>query len=388
MPERTGAAARANTGRLAAHVKANRSFFMGFRCERSGCLRLRRGWASEKSACRSSPGPKIGLSFDWISDSGAANLPGMRLPSFWVFLVLVAGVSGLASAGSAQDQSAAGAALTFKDAGPVALARERQFDFTSRINGQAYRLMISAPISANRAGAYPVFYVLDGNWYFRELADTATWGSGEYEPAVVVGIGYPTEDNAEVRRRRTLEMTLALPPAASPSAQLTQGDAFLQVIDREVKPFIASRYRVDPARQIIYGKSSAGLMVLRALFRNPGAFSSYIAASPSIGSGNRVVLADEPAFSARARRGELHLKLLLTSAGDEQYDGPDPKLLAAQGRTIADVSDLAARLAVLDPQNVRVVRTIFADESHRSVSPATLSRAVVFALEPPAATRP
>jgi len=312
----------------------------------------------------------------------------MRLLSFWGLVALVLGAFGSAPVGRAQDQSGAAGAPAFQDAGPVALARERQFDFTSRINGQAYRLMISAPISANRTGAYPVFYVLDGNWYFRGLADTATWGSGEYEPAVVVGIGYPTEDNEEVRRRRTREMTLASPPPASPPGTVTQGDAFLQVIEREVKPFIASRYRVDPARQILYGKSSAGLMVLRALFRNPGGFSTYIAASPSIGSGNRIVLADEPAFSDRARRGELHLKLLLTSAGDEQYSGPDPKLLAAQGRTIADVSDLAARLAVLDPQNVRVVRTIFADESHRSVSPATLSRAVVFALEPPAPTKP
>jgi hypothetical protein len=97
------------------------------------------------------------------------------------------------------------------------------------------------------------------------------------------------------------------------------------------------------------------------------------------------VLADEKAFSARVRAGELHLKLLLTSAGNEQYRGTDPKLLAVAqtSRMIDNVSELAARLAALNPKNVPVIRTIFPDENHQSVSLATIGRAVRFALRPP-----
>jgi predicted alpha/beta superfamily hydrolase len=90
------------------------------------------------------------------------------------------------------------------------------------------------------------------------------------------------------------------------------------------------------------------------------------------------------------RAGELHLKLLLTSAGDEQYRGTDPKLLAAaqNSRMIDNASELAARLAALNPQNFAVVRVIFPDESHNSVSLASIGRAVRFALAPPSPANP
>ena len=150
-----------------------------------------------------------------------------------------------------------------------------------------------------------------------------------------------------------------------------------------MKPLVMARYRVDPSKQSIFGYSLGGLAVLRSLFRNPTAFSTYIAASPSIWWNNREVLADEAAFSKRARAGELHLKLLITSAGDEQYRGDDPQLLAeAQrgSRMVDNASELAARLAALSPQKVHVVRTIFDGELHITASDAALNRAVRFAL--------
>lgn len=259
------------------------------------------------------------------------------------------------------------APVDFKDAGPVAVSRERQFDLTSRINGLTYRLMISAPANAEPKKTYPVIYVLDGNWYFRAMSDTATWGSGPMPPVIVVGVGYPTEDYAEARRRRTFDMSLSASSPGSPPGHYGGGDAFLRVLEEEIKPFVEARYEVDTARQIIYGKSSGGLMVLRSMFRNPNSFCTYIAASPYIGWNKRQVLEDEPAFSARARAGDVHLRLLLTSA---------------TGESMGDVSELAARLAALNPQNVTVVRAIFSDESHNSVSMATVGRAVRFALEP------
>jgi hypothetical protein len=158
---------------------------------------------------------------------------------------------------------------------------------------------------------------------------------------------------------------------------------FLRVIEEEVKPFVMARYRLDPSKQSIYGYSLGGLAVLRCLFRNPTAFSTYIAASPSIWWNNREVLADEAVFSKRARAGELQLKVLITSAGDEQYRGDDPQRLAAEqrgARMVDNASELAARLAALDPRRITVVRTIFDGELHVTAPQASLSRAVRFAL--------
>lgn len=309
----------------------------------------------------------------------------IRLPIVLRSFLAAVGAFLVGAALEARAQDSPAAPSIIREAGPVTASRERQFDLTSGINGLVYRLMVSAPLNAAPDRVYPVLYVLDGNWYFRAASDTATWGSGRMPPAIVVGIGYPTEDNREVARRRTLDMTLSAHLPDYPPDSHGGGDAFLRVIEEEVKPFIAARYQVDASRQMIYGKSSGGLIVLRSLFRNPTAFSTYIVASPWISFNDREVLSDEASFSARARTGELNLKLLLTSAGEEQYRGTDTQRLDKMrigGGMVDNVSELAARLTPLNPQHVRVSRAIFPEEGHASVSLASIGRAVRFALEP------
>ncbi len=147
-------------------------------------------------------------------------------------------------------------------------------------------------------------------------------------------------------------------------------------------PFVRSHYPVDDGRQAIFGMSNGGVAVLRLLFRHPEAFQTYIAGSPAIYHNDRAVLADEAAFSAQIRTGNLQLKLLITTAANEQYRGNDPKLLAADGRFVDNAAELAARLAPLNPATFKVVYTSFADETHKSASLPALSRALTFALKP------
>ena len=126
------------------------------------------------------------------------------------------------------------------------------------------------------------------------------------------------------------------------------------------------------------------LAVLRALLRNPTAYSTYIAASPAIWQGDNAVLADEPAFSARARTGALNLKILITSASEEEYFGTDPvKLAAEQGHMITNARALADRLGKLYPEKVMVRYAMFQDQGHNDVSLATIARALTFALPAP-----
>lgn len=90
-----------------------------------------------------------------------------------------------------------------------------------------------------------------------------------------------------------------------------------------------SHYPVDRSKQVLFGHSVGGALALRAMFKNPTAYSTYVLSSPSIFIANREVLSWERPFSERARSGDLHRRILITSAGDEQYRGPDPALLAA-----------------------------------------------------------
>ena len=289
-----------------------------------------------------------------------------------------------ATAQEAKIGTADGAALPLLAAAqglPVTVNRAKQYDFVSRINGLTYRVLVSTPAGATADKTYPVFYVLDGNYYFTAVSDSADYAR---LPTIVVGIGYPTDNFDVVRRRRSLDLTpsVDLQPESG-AAPTGGGEGFLRVLVEEIKPFVAANYRTDPEKQILYGKSLGGLMVLHQLFINPIAFNTYIAASPSIWWNDREVLKNEAAFAKRAGAGDLNLRLLVTSAGDEQYRGDDPAKLAADtSRMIDNASELAARLAKIDPKKVPVTYTLFPNETHISVSLATLSRAIQFSLKP------
>jgi len=271
------------------------------------------------------------------------------------------------------------------DAMPVTVARSSQYLLTSKINARAYRIMVSTPFLFDPAVAYPVVYVLDANVFFGTVTDAIHFLSfaKNVAPAIVVGIGYQSDDlNVWVRERR-LDLTPTASSKPSDAGPSGGGDAFLRVIEEEVKPLVRSRFKIDDARQTLVGMSFGGLAALRSMFRNPTAFSAYIVGSPSIWWGDKAVLADEAAFSKRVLSGELGLNLILTSARDEQYHGSDPKMLAeaqAGSRMVDNTSELATRLAALNPEKLKVSRVIFDDEVHNTVPYAAISRGLRVAL--------
>ena len=300
-----------------------------------------------------------------------------------MILMFVSAMSGCVSVPPQQLSMDAATVSKAQEGAAVTIARAKQYDITSRINGQKYRIMVSTPFKPDPEIAYPVLYVLDGNQYFGTATEALTRQSRlqDVAPAIVVGVGYPTDDLQEVSRLRAFDLTPSASADPKNAGRFGGGDAFVRVLEEEIKPFVMARYRIDPAHQIIWGQSYAGSTVLRILFRNPSSFSTYILSSPAIFYNKREVLADEESFSKRARAGELRLKVLVTSAADEQYRGSDPKLLAANTTRLVDnASELAARLGSLHPQNIGVVRTIFEGEIHDTVSPASLSRSLRFAL--------
>jgi uncharacterized protein len=281
---------------------------------------------------------------------------------------------------SAQESNAAAATSAASEGGTqVFIPRARQFDVVSGLNGQTYRIMVATPHAADPTRAYPVLYVLDGNQYFGTACEALNRQSAlrDVAPAIVVGIGYPTDDPQEVFRRRAFDLT---PSPSKAEGKHGGGDTFLRVVEGDVKPFVQARYKVDVANRIIWGQSIAGLMLLRQLFRNPAAYSTYILSSPSIWWNDREVLRDEETFAMAIRNSNLKLKVLITSASDEQYRGNDPTLLAEETERMVDnASELADRLAVLKPQ-VTVARVIFEGELHSTVPQASLSRTLRFAL--------
>ena len=246
-----------------------------------------------------------------------------------------------------------------------------------------YQIMVATPASQAPGTLYPVLYVLDGNQYFGTATDALNRQSHfkNVKPAIVVGVGYPTEDFAVLSRERAFDLTPSLSKDTRLTGRYGGGPAFARVLEEEIKPFVNSRYAVDTSQQIIWGQSYAGLFVLGVMFATPNAYSTYILSSPAIWWNDKEVLQAAPEFEWRAKLGELRVRVLITSAGDEQYRGPDPQRAAgASTRMIDNATELAERLMALSPKKVVVQRVIFDGELHDTVSPASLSRTLRFAL--------
>lgn len=139
---------------------------------------------------------------------------------------------------------------------------------------------------------YPVIYLLDGSKdedfvHIVGLAQFANFPwTNMLEPTIIVGIGnvdrkrdftYPsnnTKDNEEL-------------PTSGGSAK------FIDFIEQELQPFIASTYSTNNNKTII-GQSLGGLLATEILYKSPNLFTNYIIVSPSLWWDDGSLLADEP----------------------------------------------------------------------------------------------
>lgn len=271
---------------------------------------------------------------------------------------------------------------------PVTLPHARQFDLVSKRTGQRYRIFVSVPDTAPPPGGHPVLYVLDGNAAFPSIALMARTAARRskvtgLQAPVVVGIGYASGDDYD-SAARARDYT----PAAGGKAGKGEGgaDLFLDFIELELKKLIQAAAPIDPQRQGLFGHSYGGLLTLHALFTRPGAFQTYISASPSIWYADRYVLS-EVAGLAAVRPDKA--RVLLTVGELEQAIAPpgakptDRAAVLAQKRMVDEARDLAARLdaqkRAYGLERVRFVE--LARENHGSALFPALSRGLEFFLE-------
>jgi predicted alpha/beta superfamily hydrolase len=314
----------------------------------------------------------------------------------------------------------------------VSTPSTRRIQFTSAIDGESYTLAVRVPLTPPPPGGYPVIYVLDGDMLFGMASDIALTVGDPRRTPVVVSIGHGVFDNMEVVARHTSRppsvtgpMTindigaamnalrfhdLTLPVATEHRAPDWTGltpkdvgglDRFLKVIEAEIKPKVAAAVPVNTADQALFGHSIAGLAVVRALFTEPQAFRTFIAASPSLWWDADAVLAGEQAFEETVAAGRVHPRVLIT-VGAEEPDSPNPpasfvaSLPADKAASlgayltmanhwsgmVSGSRDLAGRLGkVRGGDGYEVHFVAFDGESHASVQPAALSRGMHFAFD-------
>ncbi|MEK6993268.1 alpha/beta hydrolase-fold protein [Paenibacillus sp. FSL K6-1566] len=217
----------------------------------------------------------------------------------WLFDEDGSGAAVEARAAMEQDARTEGQAVTAEGirgipetAGPAyRISGTVTWNMQSESTGRVYRISVAEPMGPPPEGGYPVLYSLDANASFGTLAEAVRLQSRTprgITPSIIVGIGYDS-DSPIVTDERFYDYTvpaaaheLPVRPNGMPWPETGGAEDFLDFIELQLIPRIASRYPVNPEKQSVFGHSLGGFFVLYALFTRPHIFRRYIAASPSV----------------------------------------------------------------------------------------------------------
>ncbi|MBI3843476.1 MAG: alpha/beta fold hydrolase [Planctomycetes bacterium] len=140
--------------------------------------------------------------------------------------------------------------------------RGRAFTMTSAILGETRRIDVATPESFDVTGPnrrYPVILVFDGEYNFAHTTATAQYlaEAGQIPEALVVAV-----ENIGGNEERVRDLT---PPGLSVSGSSLNegGDRFLDFLEKELLPALATQFRAGPPNVLI-GHSSGGILVTYA----------------------------------------------------------------------------------------------------------------------------
>lgn len=173
---------------------------------------------------------------------------------------------------------------------------QQSFEITSKYTKHDYLIQISVPAGEEPSEGFPVLYVLDGNATFDSAANIAkSMGNAAnrlgLSPVAIVAIGYPKQSTFDVEKR-ALDYTPKASAEFQKQAKYNYGgaDQFIQFIEKELKPAIQTKIKVNTRQQSLFGHSFGGLFVLHTFMKHPETFQRYIAASPSLWFDNYALL--------------------------------------------------------------------------------------------------
>jgi predicted alpha/beta superfamily hydrolase len=257
--------------------------------------------------------------------------------------------------------------------------------------GDTYQIRVGRP----QAGGPPasVLFLGDANLLFGTALEMTRLyaGAGLVPPLWVIGIGYPVA-SLFAHGQRMRDFTPSADASMDvPAETLGGADRFLAFIQRELKPWVAQRYDVDPEDSTFLGGSLGGLFATHVLLGAPGTFRRYGIGSPSYWWDDGLM----------ARRAEQYIRdhddldaTVFISVGSEEHPegvrrfvaGLSGEARAKAEQELADgtpdmVADARAMFERLSGAGFPSLRIGFQDlegEHHATAGPGNLSRALRF----------
>jgi predicted alpha/beta superfamily hydrolase len=268
-----------------------------------------------------------------------------------------------------------------EEPGPVLVPGTEAWTMQWPDSGRSYRIMAAVPTEEAPPEGFPVIYLLDADSCFAMAVETLrlmTRKPHGYDPAILIGIGYPA--GMEASKERFLDYTTlaeekALPKRGDDSSwpEIGGAEAFLDFITGGLQPLVTRRYPVNARRQSLFGHSLGGFLALHALFTRRGAFAAYVAGSPSIWWADRVLLQEEENFRQQAEEA---------AGGDgsafpiELFIGIGELEKGHRSRMWENAEEMAERLTSRPPAGLVTTFGRFEGDGHVSVIPALIAKGI------------
>lgn len=295
-------------------------------------------------------------------------------------ITLAAGFGFAAMPANAQPQSAA--KIQAGEGRPYEVADSEVWDVPDPVSRRGYQVFVALPPSYAKEPQrrYPVLYVTDADYAFpiiRQINRRLNLDGARVEEFILVGLSYAKGEDGAVSRRRDYTPT-PNGPSSSPAGTIHgQGRAYQSYLRDQVKPFIAARYRADPARALFLGHSYGSLLGAQILFTEPGLFSGYILGSPSLWYDKRHALGLEASYATQNR--DLPAKVFLY-VGEYEALRKGDRRYSQSVDMVADNRILETALRGRKYPSLNLKSVVLNDEDHLSVAPRGFTQGLKYLL--------
>jgi len=234
---------------------------------------------------------------------------------------------------------------------PSAHYHFKRFTVSSADTTRTWRVRVGIPKREVPTTGWPSLWMLDGNAALIEFDDALLAElAAQPHPHALIFISHdnPLRTDSPQRNR---DYTPRLPAPEDATGELGNGgaDAFLDIIERQIRPQVEQFAALNPSQRTLWGHSLGGLFVLHTLYTRTGAFDTYIAASPSMWWGNAYAVNESERFIAHnaghPARVIIHLGGLERIGDRGPRDLTNPRVVAHLKRIQAAAPDAAMQLA-------------------------------------------
>lgn len=213
---------------------------------------------------------------------------------------------------------------------------------------------------------YPVIYLLDGSADedFIHIVGLVQFNSFEWvnqvPKSIVVGI-------ATVDRKRDFTFLTSVERDQKSYPTTGHSDQFISFIEKELEPYIQSKYKTNSDKTII-GQSLGGLLAAEILIKKPILFNRYIIISPSIWWDNGSLLNQESKIDES--NFNQHTKVYIAVGKEGLTPTEVPRVMEVDANLLTE--------KIKGFKNVKVYFDYLPQENHATIMHQAVSNAFKF----------